>query len=242
MNNSNNSLPPFAHIANFNWVHSPESNRQMRATLNHETSTPRAQRTLSPLTSCLQQNSFESNGSPLVEDNNSFSSPPDFVRNPDFCDMPTIEFDPSDDFSFSPTILFEDDNELPDNSPALSEIQQPPVTDKGRERQSRGWSFTMFPGVEFQLPLPNLDGFIDDNRIRFIVIGKETCPTTKKVHIQGYLYSRSPVGFTTIKNRLKKFGKHYGLHAPPAHIEMAQGNARSNVVYCSKDGEYQLAG
>lgn len=59
------------------------------------------------------------------------------------------------------------------------------------------------------------------------VFGREVAPSTGTAHLQGYLYSKGPVSFSTIK----------GMFAS-AHIEKAKGNPTQNITYCTKDGDW----
>jgi len=58
------------------------------------------------------------------------------------------------------------------------------------------------------------------------IFGRENAPSTGTEHLQGYIYSKAPKRFTTIKNMF-----------PGAHIERAKGNPAQNIAYCSKDGD-----
>lgn len=67
--------------------------------------------------------------------------------------------------------------------------------------------------------LQHLSGF------RYLYGNVEVCPTTKKEHIQGFIYFQNPrASFKEIKSIL-----------PTAHIEMGKGDFESNLRYCSKD-------
>lgn len=58
----------------------------------------------------------------------------------------------------------------------------------------------------------------------FSVFGRETCPTTGKVHFQGYTYLKNPRSF----NGWRKF------LGEGCHTEPAKGTPAENVQYCSK--------
>lgn len=57
-------------------------------------------------------------------------------------------------------------------------------------------------------------------------VGKQGTP-----HIQGYVYFKNKVLFSTLKDML-----------PHAHIERARGNPEENKVYCSKEGIFTEIG
>lgn len=54
-------------------------------------------------------------------------------------------------------------------------------------------------------------------------VGEEGTP-----HLQGYLYAKNAVKFSTLKRI-----------APRAHWEKAKGSASANKAYCTKDGKYE---
>lgn len=61
--------------------------------------------------------------------------------------------------------------------------------------------------------------------VRYLYGNVETCPTTKRQHIQGFIYfSNARSSFKEIKAIL-----------PTAHIELGKGDFQSNLKYCSKD-------
>lgn len=65
------------------------------------------------------------------------------------------------------------------------------------------------------------------DKLSYVVIGFETCPTTGRQHLQGYAEAHQQVTLST----LKKF-------APMAHYEERRGTAEEAAIYCKKGGIY----
>jgi hypothetical protein len=63
--------------------------------------------------------------------------------------------------------------------------------------------------------------------ISFLIVGKEICPKTKKLHWQGYLETLIRLSFRRMKTIL----------GPTAHIETARKGALANVRYCTKGND-----
>lgn len=63
------------------------------------------------------------------------------------------------------------------------------------------------------------------------VMGLETCPTTKKLHIQGYVEFKSPKTFKTLKRRW-----------PSMHFEARHASAKAAAEYCKKEGQFKEFG
>lgn len=61
--------------------------------------------------------------------------------------------------------------------------------------------------------------------IHFLICQKEACPTTKRLHWQGYY---------ECTKRLGKAGHQKNLGAPGCHIEMCNGTPEQNIIYCTK--------
>lgn len=59
----------------------------------------------------------------------------------------------------------------------------------------------------------------------FIICQKEKCPSTGRLHWQGYY---------ECKTRKGKKGHQDNLCAPKCHVELAKGSAEDNIIYCSK--------
>lgn len=75
----------------------------------------------------------------------------------------------------------------------------------------------------------------DDIRSMFqrydkFVVGKEICPKTQNIHLQGYC------NFQKKERPLVRFRAKF----PGIHFEVAKGNDYQNAMYCSKDGDYIL--
>lgn len=69
------------------------------------------------------------------------------------------------------------------------------------------------------------------DRIRYLAYAIETCPTTGKKHLQGFVYAWKPMRFSVWK---KVF--------PGAHLEEMRGRFRDNAAYCSKEGKLEEFG
>lgn len=88
-----------------------------------------------------------------------------------------------------------------------------------RQKKNRAYCLTIFNKEERNI--------LKKMKYRYIIIGKETCPTTGKRHYQCYIYFNNAVSFKKLKNEL-----------PTAHIEIAKGNYKQNRDYCSKEKIY----
>jgi hypothetical protein len=69
--------------------------------------------------------------------------------------------------------------------------------------------------------------------IRYLLYGREICPTTNKKHLQGYLELESPRRITTIK-------KIPGFET--AHFTTCKGTFEENYRYCTKEGQFKEQG
>lgn len=67
----------------------------------------------------------------------------------------------------------------------------------------------------------------DEGWMSYLLYGREVCPTTGRVHWQGY------VELSTQKTLRQVIGL-----LSPSHVEVAKGSAEENILYCSKDGEW----
>lgn len=94
--------------------------------------------------------------------------------------------------------------------------------------KARGWCFTLMDYEPYYAKvIENLAGLST-----YAIVGKETCPTTGRKHLQGYAYFHNAISGLSFKKKLHE----------TAHIEKANGNAKQNKIYCSKEGNFEEFG
>lgn len=91
---------------------------------------------------------------------------------------------------------------------------------KPSHTRHRNWAFTSFE-TDYELYVTPL--------AKYLIIGQEICPKTKRKHLQGYVHLNEAKTFSYIK-------KHYFNRGE--HFEVARGTHEDNIKYCSKDGKY----
>nr|QKI28978.1 Rep [Forsythia suspensa CRESS virus]QKI28992.1 Rep [Trichosanthes kirilowii CRESS virus] len=91
--------------------------------------------------------------------------------------------------------------------------------------RSRRWCFTWFPTEDEEVP-PEFE----ETWMTYLITGRELCPTTGKVHWQGYLETGLKTTLTGIKSK--------GGLWEYCHLEKARGSSWDSQVYCTKDGDY----
>lgn len=87
--------------------------------------------------------------------------------------------------------------------------------------QQTSWTFTDFK-YEYE---PKLLGSKFDDKIGYAIWQVEKCPTTDKLHIQGYIQFKRSVRLAAVK-------KYIGV---ACHVEPARGSCEDNINYCSKE-------
>lgn len=87
---------------------------------------------------------------------------------------------------------------------------------------SRDWCFTAWKNPTY------------NKEMRYLVCGREICPTTKKLHYQGFVIYRK-------QHRLKK-AKELLESGIETHMEVRRGTREQAREYCTKDGEYEEHG
>lgn len=97
------------------------------------------------------------------------------------------------------------------------------VTGPKVEPKHRGFCFT-----SYELDESFFETLRQTYPIKYMVIGKETCPSTQRKHLQGYMYFTNPRGLAGVKRIMK-----------PRHVEVAKGDATENFEYCSKEREFK---
>lgn len=70
----------------------------------------------------------------------------------------------------------------------------------------------------------------DESWMRYLVVGREICPTTGRKHLQCHVYVDKPIRFSGIKKKL-----------PGCHIEKSADPDKS-IAYCKKENDYQEYG
>lgn len=97
---------------------------------------------------------------------------------------------------------------------------------------SRGWSWTYFIPIDIQesefesYARRLLEVYTGDIRVKYVVFQFEKCPSTDRVHLQGYIQLRSPSRMPMAKAILTLDG---------VHLEKSQGTPKDNIAYCSKE-------
>jgi len=93
-------------------------------------------------------------------------------------------------------------------------------------KQGRNWCFTEFTYTEEARQL-----FVDYFRqgfCRYLVIGREVCPTTDRQHFQGFIVMKNVASLA----KMKKI-------SGTAHWTMCNGTAKENNIYCTKEGDFE---
>lgn len=103
----------------------------------------------------------------------------------------------------------------------------PPKTKGGRQEKGRGWCVTCYGNGKDEWRDPNWDGA--PKNLRYACWQREICPTTKRKHIQEYLYFNGPLTLTGVRKVLKDIGQ------ANANCRMAHGTPAENKEYCSKE-------
>lgn len=92
--------------------------------------------------------------------------------------------------------------------------------------RSRNFCFTDFDCIDWVYFANEFEH--KTHKIRYIKYGIEECPTTKKLHHQGWIQWEKPVTLRTCKKLMCN---------EKIHLEICKGNETSNDKYCGKDGK-----
>lgn len=115
--------------------------------------------------------------------------------------------------------LTQDDEKKAGDVSDVSEVVGGNTNPRPSNRTYRHWCFTAYSEPKYDISWQ-----------RYLVVGKETCPTTGRKHFQCHVYCEKPCRFTGIKKKL-----------PGCHIEPSVDPDKS-IQYCMKDGDYQEFG
>lgn len=75
----------------------------------------------------------------------------------------------------------------------------------------------------------------DGDLFRYVIFGRESCPTTGRRHLQFYIELKKAIGISRLKREL-------GDGFSTAHFEAAKGNSEENRRYCSKEKDFEEYG
>lgn len=95
--------------------------------------------------------------------------------------------------------------------------------------QGKNWCFT-----DFDVSMLNYMEYVswhEDGLVSYLIIGKETCPTSGRKHLQGFCVFKTNKRFAAVKK----------LH-PTTSWRLCKGTAQQNIVYCSKAGDFDTFG
>lgn len=90
--------------------------------------------------------------------------------------------------------------------------------------RARGIVWTLFD-------YENYIHLLEEEKCRYIVYGKEVCPDTGRLHLQGYVYYENP-------QSLKEFSTRFNN----CHVEKQRGTAEQAADYCKEDGDWTERG
>lgn len=91
-----------------------------------------------------------------------------------------------------------------------------------KDAKARSWVFT-----HFNYEHGDVEKILRGFKCKYIVWGREVCPTTGKKHLQGYIWCTSP---RTFNGMMKEFKFCY--------LNVAVGSYRENYAYCTKGGDF----
>jgi len=99
-------------------------------------------------------------------------------------------------------------------------------------RRARRWCGTFFPSTtESEEEITQfhelLGGKVEERIIKYAIAGRETCPTTGRLHLQCYFEFAKAVRFRTVQAGFSPF---------QVHLIAANGSPGENRIYCSKGG------
>lgn len=92
----------------------------------------------------------------------------------------------------------------------------------------RNWVFTWYKHTDEESSI--LQYFQEISELRYVILQKEECPSTQRLHWQGYMEFKQPKYMTTLKKLL-----------PGIHLEMRKGTQVEAIKYASKE-ETRLSG
>lgn len=116
----------------------------------------------------------------------------------------------------------------PDLGPTADALRQ------SKDDRSVHHCFTWFPKEPHTegILTASVESIAADPIVSYVLCGMETCPTTSRVHIQGYLQTTKAIRLAQVRKLLPA----------GAHVERALGTTAENVNYCRKEGQWKELG
>jgi len=97
---------------------------------------------------------------------------------------------------------------------------------KGIEKQTKSFTFTYFASEEeLYNDVFKISDYLNTN-CSYYIFGKEVCPTTGKIHLQGYAQLHRKTRIRTIRTAMN------------CHCEIPLKDALININYCKKDNKF----
>jgi hypothetical protein len=126
--------------------------------------------------------------------------------------MPVIDLCSSDEEELAPP-TFKQKKE------AKAKKQEP------SKHQLTNWCFTLYPDAYENKRAARADVAAMGEEAKYLVAGREVCPSTKRKHYQGFVIFKERVRFTALKKK----------YDPSIHWEPTKGTVQQNFEYCTKE-------
>jgi len=146
-------------------------------------------------------------------------------------------------FKKKPPYVLEGNTILPGLNDPINELQEEFFDEElhsqknffklNKKGEQRDYCFTLFPNVN---NLPDFNSLGNHKQVRYLIVGEEYTPTTKKLHYQCYIYFHNNKNFSSTKKLL------FGLLKTHCNFRKCRGSTKENIAYCSKDEKYNEFG
>ncbi len=110
----------------------------------------------------------------------------------------------------------------------MSKIEKKIKKDKPKCARTRNWALSDFELLDWESIFET-----KKDVIRYIIFGKEICPKTKKLHYQVFIQFVNAKAMGGVKRT---------VGSKKIHCEKCWADEKSNVRYCSKDGDFKELG
>lgn len=111
------------------------------------------------------------------------------------------------------------------------------VASERRGKRSQKFVFTVYAkeGENITFTQEKFLNFFTALTVKYVILGIETCPTTSRQHIQGFVIFNNARYFDAVRT-LDLFLEYH------VHVEIAKGSPTQNFDYCSKEGNFKEVG